>query len=219
MRNHKCGCKSRGCNQCCPSNKNAAAPTGARGPTGPAGAPGTPGATGAPGAPGATGPTGPAAPDMHDIVACGRLTTLGPNDQGLDPCQLVLIAGDGIAAMDAVVVGPDGRRGWRITLEALPCAQVAQLISLLGELSFAPGAQTPPLDALIINPTVIPLGDGTCQFQFTVELVNTDTGAVVDPCEVESAFNILIPFALLQCGTQVIIAPNVPPSPFPPPGA
>lgn len=154
---------------------------------------------------------------MHAIVACGRLSTVGPNEEGLDPCQLVLFGADGIASMVAVVVGPDGRRGWRVTLAALPCSVVAQLVSVLGELTFSTGAQTPPLDAIVSDPTPIPLGDGTCQFALTIYLVNSETGDVVDPCEFASAFNILVPFALLQCGAGVIVAPNDPPSPFPPP--
>lgn len=210
MRNQNCGCRRNNCPICCGRNRNA---SGATGPTGSIGPTGAAGPTG----PCCTGATGPAGPTMHPIVACGRLTTVGPNDAGLDPCQLLIFADDGIASLAAVVVGPGGRRGWQVTLAALPCSQVQQLISVLGELSFAPGAQTPPVDALIINPTVIPLGDGTCQFQFTVELVNSETGDVVDPCEFASAFNILVPFALIQCGTGQIIAPNEPPSPFPPP--
>lgn len=62
MRNHKCGCRGRGCSICCP-RQNRVGPTGPQGVPGPTG-PCCTGAQGPQGIPGPTGPccTGPTGP-------------------------------------------------------------------------------------------------------------------------------------------------------------
>jgi hypothetical protein len=186
MRNHKCGCNNRGCNQCCPK-KNAAGPTGAIGPTGPGGA---------------TGATGPAGPTSDEILFAGRLTVD-------DECNLALFAGTGIASMVGFSVTPTAR-GWQILSEPLPQAVAQNLIITLGHaiFPFGPLAEAPPVYPVVIPQGIVPVGDGTFQSQFTVVLLDGTTGSPIDPC---CAFFTVIPFSASLGGAQLIIDTSIAP--------
>lgn len=126
--------------------------------------------------------------------------------------------------MTAVQVAADGTRGYRIILEPQPCEDVFALVTVLGQLLFGPSpdldlAQVPPTEPVIANVGFTNLGDGTCQLELTIYIMDTSTGLPVDPC-CGTAFNQLWTFEVFVSGDQFFLANNLPPPAActPPPG-
>lgn len=173
MRNHKCGCNSRGCNQCCPPKRNASAtgPTGAIGPTGPGGA---------------AGPTGPA--PFNQLVSCGHLTNnFDPEVPG--ECPLVVFRFSGVATFEEFQVAPDAR-GWLLTWTPIPGDtpdnQLARsAVITTGEEIQAGFTEDPPVILKFQN--LPPAGPGLGP-RTLFWLENAATGEPVDPCCVAPPF-------------------------------
>lgn len=115
-----------------------------------------------------------------------------------EECNLTLLNGQGVAALESFLVAPNVR-GWRVTTVPRPCSlgPVFRPETYFGHQVFADDAglvaEVPSVHVVQTNRVLIPLGDGTCQIQFDFALLDTTTGLPVDPCS-ERLFYSVFPF-------------------------
>lgn len=140
---------------------------------------------------------------MDDMITCGRLVVVNG--------ELAVSASKNIASLQVGTPAP-GVRSWIITTTCIPEDPVFEAVTLFGKGLFGSPDQDYFSPLLRVPLTITPCGPGLVTVTFEV-LITDENGDPIDPCSIGTTgpfCNVLIPFALMRCGPDLIFATPTP---------